>query len=123
MLDDKLKCPQCQAKFYYNEVTNVVHHRKKKCRSVVHNVTTRSKRNCPMAILSLTKKKSLRIKNVDLGQEPLPEQYKKYQNRCYHQFRRLSTIDQENDRLPNGPMSSGIDGRSKHALENEELNR
>ena len=37
MLDDQLKCPNCQTKFYYNEVRHIVKHREKKCRSAVLN--------------------------------------------------------------------------------------
>ena len=35
MLDDRLTCYNCSTLFYYEEVRNIVKHRKKKCLYVV----------------------------------------------------------------------------------------
>lgn len=54
MLDDRLTCSNCGTLFYYEEVRNIVKHRKKKCLYVVQIAMKLLSESCLMVILSAT---------------------------------------------------------------------
>ncbi|WP_260607190.1 hypothetical protein [Enterococcus durans] len=122
MLDDKLKCPQCQTKFYYNEVTNVVHHRKKEMPIRCPQCDYTVKKKLSHGYFVTYKEEEFENKNIDLGQEPLPEQYKNIKTGAIISSEDYQRLIEENDRLLNGPMSSELMGGANMLLENEELN-
>ncbi|MGM9903754.1 MAG: hypothetical protein ACI32O_07470 [Enterococcus sp.] len=122
MLDDKLKCPKCQTKFYYNEVTNVVHHRKKEmpircpeCHYVV-------KKKLSHGYFVSYNEEVFEKDRFDLEKEPLPEQYKNIKTGAIISSEDYQRMIEKNDRLMDMPMNSELMGAANMILENEELN-
>ncbi|MBO0460751.1 MULTISPECIES: hypothetical protein [Enterococcus] len=120
MLDDQLKCPNCQTKFYYNEVSNVVEHQEKEMPI-----------RCPECNEVVKKKLShgyfVTYKETDFSKlddevEETPKQYKNLKTGAVISAEEYQQMIQRHDLSVNGPMSSELMGGMNMLIENEELN-
>ncbi|BBM13912.1 hypothetical protein ABVF54_01135 [Enterococcus mundtii] len=120
MLDDQLKCPNCQTKFYYNEVRHIVKHREKEmpircpeCNEVVERKLSHG---------YFVTYKETDFSKLDQEVEETPKQYKSLKTGAVISADEYREMIERHDLSLNGPMSSELMGCMNYFIENEALN-
>ncbi|MBF8808399.1 MAG: hypothetical protein IC227_08990 [Enterococcus lacertideformus] len=120
MLDDKLICPKCQTKFYFNEVRNIVHHRKEempircpKCNYIVKEKLSHG------YFVSYIDKEA----NQSKKEEVCPSKYQNIKTGAIISAADYQRMVEEQEWLLNDPINTNWLGVTTTFLENEETNR
>lgn len=124
MLDDKLICPNCKTKFYFNEVRNIIKHRKKEMPICCPECGYKVKNKLSHGYFVTYKEENFEDKNSISKKEAMlmPKQYKNIKTGAVISSEEYQRLIEENDRLVNQAMSSEFMDGENVFLEKELLN-
>lgn len=124
MLEDKLICPNCQTNFYFNEVRNIIKHRKKEMPIRCPECGYKVEKKLSHGYFVTYKDEDFGNKSSILEQESLsmPKKYKNIKTGAIISSEDYQRLIEEDDRFINQSMSSEFMNGENIFLENELLN-
>lgn len=124
MLKDKLICPNCQTEFYFDEIRNIIKHRKKEMPICCPECGYKVEKKLSHGYFVAYKDENFENKSSILKPEslPIPKKYKNIKTGAIISSEEYQRLIEEDDRFINQTMSSESMNGENIFLENELLN-